>query len=40
VLVVNSENLNFVDNEDDFRILLDRIGRMRGQREYFNVGSD
>ena len=40
VLVVNSENLNFVDNEDDFRMLLDRIGRMRGQREYFNVGSD
>jgi len=40
VLVVNSENLNFVDNEDDFRMLLDRIGRMRGQREYFNVGGD
>lgn len=40
VLVVNSENLNFVDNADDFQLLLDRIGRMRGQREYFNVGSD
>ena len=38
VLVVNSEHLNFVDNEDDFRLLLERIGRMRGQREYFNVG--
>ena len=22
----------------DFHLLLDRIGRMRGQREYFNVG--
>ncbi len=40
VLVVNSERLNFVDNADDFRLLLDRIGRMRGQREYFNVGGD
>ncbi|MDP2759135.1 MAG: deoxynucleoside kinase [Sideroxyarcus sp.] len=38
VLVVNSENLNFVDNADDFQLLLDRIDRMRGQREYFNVG--
>lgn len=38
VLVVNSERLNFVDNADDFNLLLDRIGRMRGQREYFNVG--
>lgn len=40
VLVVNSENLNFADNADDFQLLLDRIGRMRGQREYFNVGGD
>ncbi len=38
VLVVNSERLNFVDNADDFHLLLERIGRMRGQREYFNVG--
>ncbi|GAB4119042.1 MAG: deoxynucleoside kinase [Sideroxydans sp.] len=40
VLVVNSENLNFADNADDFQLLLDRIGRMRGQREYFNVSGD
>jgi len=38
LLVVNSERLNFVDNETDFQLLLDRIGRMRSQREYFNVG--
>lgn len=37
VLVVNSENLNFADNDADFQLLLDRIERMRGQREYFNV---
>jgi deoxyadenosine/deoxycytidine kinase len=38
LLVVNSEHLNFVDNADDFNLLLDRIERMRGQREFFNVG--
>ncbi|MEI7612418.1 MAG: deoxynucleoside kinase [Betaproteobacteria bacterium] len=36
VLVVNSENLNFVDHDDDFQLLIQRIGSMRGQREYFN----
>jgi len=40
VLVVNSERLNFVDNADDFQLLLDRIGKMRGRREFFNVGKD
>ena len=40
VLVVNSERMNFVDNEDDFQLLLDRIGKMKGRREYFNVGRD
>jgi len=40
VLVVNSENLNFVDNADDFNLLLERIGKMRGQREYFNVSGE
>jgi deoxyadenosine/deoxycytidine kinase len=38
VLVINSENLNFVDSPDDFVILLERIRQMRGAREYFNVG--
>jgi deoxyadenosine/deoxycytidine kinase len=40
VLVVNSEHLNFVDNENDFKLLLDRIDKMRGRREYFNVGGN
>jgi deoxyadenosine/deoxycytidine kinase len=40
VLVVNSERLNFVDNADDFDLLLDRIAKMKGRREYFNVGRD
>lgn len=38
VMVVNSENLNFVDNDDDFQLLIQRIESMRGHREYFNRG--
>jgi deoxyadenosine/deoxycytidine kinase len=38
VLVVNSENLNFVDRDDDFKLLIQRIESMRGPREYFNKG--
>ena len=38
VLVVNSEHLNFVDDTDDFQILLQRIEGMRGPREDFNKG--
>jgi len=38
VMIVNSENLNFVDNDDDFQLLVQRIQAMRGQREYFNKG--
>jgi deoxyguanosine kinase len=38
VMVVNSENLNFADRDDDFRLLLERIETMRGQRGYFNRG--
>ena len=38
VMVVNSENLNFVDHSDDFQLLVQRIESMRGHREYFNRG--
>ena len=38
VMVVNSENLNFVDNDEDFQLLVQRIEAMRGHREYFNKG--
>lgn len=37
VLVVNSEHLNFVESDDALAILMERIGAMRGQREYFNA---
>jgi deoxyadenosine/deoxycytidine kinase len=39
VLIVNSERLNFVDDAADFDLLVQRIGAMRGQREFFNLGS-
>lgn len=39
VLIVNSENLNFVDQPGDFDLLLERVNGMRGPREFFNLGS-
>jgi deoxyadenosine/deoxycytidine kinase len=36
LLIVNSEYLNFADQPQDFELLLERIGQMRGGREYFN----
>jgi deoxyadenosine/deoxycytidine kinase len=38
VLIVNSDHLNFVDSPADFDLLLQRIGAMRGAREFFNLG--
>ncbi len=38
VLIVNSENLNFVDRDRDLELLLERMSGMRGGREFFNVG--
>jgi deoxyadenosine/deoxycytidine kinase len=39
VLVVNSEHLNFVNHDEDFAVLLQRIEDMRGPREFFSRGS-
>jgi deoxyguanosine kinase len=39
LLVVNTEHLNPIDNEDDFGLLFSRIEKMRGRREFFNVGA-
>jgi len=38
VLIVNSENMNFVDREADLDLLLHRIATMRSRREFFNSG--
>lgn len=39
LLIVNSDNLNFVDSADDFDLLLQRITAMRGPREFFGAGA-
>lgn len=35
VLMVNNEHLNFSEGDDDFNLLLQRIEKMRGPREFF-----
>ncbi len=39
LLIVNSENLNFVDSAADFDLLLQRVYAMRGSREFFSLGN-
>lgn len=39
LLVVNSDHLNFVDVEEDFQLLLERIANLRGPREFFSLGA-
>jgi len=39
LLIVNSDNLNFVDNDEDFTLLMERIQNMRGVREFFSLGA-
>lgn len=36
LLMVNTENLNPVEDDADFALLLERIEQLRGRREYFN----
>ena len=38
VLMVNSENLNFVEREADFELLVARVHGMRSRREFFGLG--
>jgi deoxyguanosine kinase len=38
LLIVNSENLNFVEREADFELLVARLRGMRSRREFFNLG--
>jgi len=38
VLIVNSTKLNFVDDDEAFAMLLNRISQMRGPREFFSRG--
>ncbi|TDR82271.1 deoxynucleoside kinase [Paludibacterium purpuratum] len=36
LLIVNTDHLNLIDNQEDFDLLLRCISEMRGQRSYFN----
>lgn len=36
LLIVNTSNLNFAQSEADFELLLERVDKMRGPREFFN----
>jgi len=36
LLIVNSENLNFAQRDSDFDLLLERMNKMRGPREFFS----
>jgi deoxyadenosine/deoxycytidine kinase len=38
LLIVNTENLNPVGNDEDFALLMAHIRNMRGKREFFNRG--
>jgi len=38
LLTVNTEHLNPIERDEDFELLLSRIGNMRGRREFFNLG--
>ena len=38
LLMVNSDNLNFVDVPRHLDLLVERIGGLRGAREYFSLG--
>ena len=36
LLIVNTTNLNFAQSEPDFELLLERMSKMRGPREFFS----
>jgi hypothetical protein len=38
VLIVNSEKLNFVSQDRDLELLIERVEAMRSKREFFNWG--
>ncbi len=39
ILIVNTERLNPIDDDDDFATLLRQLADMRGRRRFFSVGS-
>ena len=39
LFIVNAEELNPVDSDDDFALLVERLGHMRSFREFFGYAS-
>jgi deoxyadenosine/deoxycytidine kinase len=39
LLIVNTSNLNFVESNEDFELLLERMAKMRGPREFFSCAA-
>lgn len=39
LLTINTEHLNPIDRDADFDLLMTRIEKMRGRREYFNLAA-
>ncbi|HVW64561.1 MAG TPA: deoxynucleoside kinase [Nitrosospira sp.] len=39
LMIINSENLNLVDDPENFLLLLERVNAMQGRREYFDRGA-
>jgi deoxyadenosine/deoxycytidine kinase len=39
VLIVNTEHLNPIERAEDFELLLSRVDKMRGRREYFSLAA-
>ena len=39
LLIVNSDNLNFVERDADFELLVSRVRGMRSRREFFNLAA-
>lgn len=39
LFIVNAEELNPVDSDDDFALLVERLGQMRSFREFFGYAS-
>lgn len=39
LLIVNTSHLNFAESEADFELLLERMDKMRGPREFFSLAA-
>ena len=38
ILIINTERLNPIDDDEDFAVLLRQLNDLRGRRNFFSVG--